>query len=201
MKTALLLSGGMDSVAIAAWKRPEVAITIDYGQKAAGAELLASRQVCRELGIDHEVVSVDCSSLGSGDMAHSAPDAAAPTTEWWPYRNQLLITLACMRIISMGVERLYIGTVRSDGESHRDGTQEFIKLTDALVAYQEGGLRVEAPAIEMSTAELVRHSGISAGLLAWSHSCHKADIACGDCRGCNKYISTYIELGAAYGFA
>jgi 7-cyano-7-deazaguanine synthase len=200
LKTALLLSGGMDSVAIAAWKRPDVALTINYGQKAAKAELVASAQVCKELGIDHEVITVDCSSLGSGDMAHAAPDAAAPTSEWWPYRNQLLITLACMRAISLGVSTLAIGTVCSDGESHLDGTPQFVRLTDALMAYQEGGLRVEAPAIEMSTAELVRHSGISAGLLAWSHSCHKADIACGNCRGCNKYLSTYAELGPEYGF-
>ena len=34
---ALLLSGGMDSIALAFWKRPEIAITIDYGQRAAEA--------------------------------------------------------------------------------------------------------------------------------------------------------------------
>ena len=35
MKTALLLSGGMHSVAIAWWRRPNIAITIDYGQLPA----------------------------------------------------------------------------------------------------------------------------------------------------------------------
>jgi len=69
---------------------------------------------------------------------------------------------------------------------------------DGLMKFQEGGLRVVAPAIGFTTAELVRMVGVPAGLLAWSHSCHKADIACGDCRGCNKYLATYVELGAEY---
>lgn len=197
MKTALLLSGGMDSLAIAWWKRPQLAITIDYGQKAAAAEILASTTICAQLGIEHSIIQVDCSSLGSGDMANRSPDAAAPTTDWWPYRNQLLITLAAMRAISNGVGILLIGTVSSD-ESHLDGTLEFVARMDSLVTYQEGGLRIEAPAIQFSTAELIRMSGVPSELLAWSHSCHKANMACGNCRGCNKYMSTYEDLGREY---
>lgn len=188
----------MDSLAIAWWKRPELAITLDYGQKAAEAEKLASAQVCKELGIRHEIVSVDCRSLGSGDMAGTPPDAAAQTSDWWPYRNQLLITLASMQAISRGMRTLYIGTVRSDGESHLDGTLEFVQKMDELMTYQEGHLRVVAPAIALSTVELIRLVAVPPGLLAWSHSCHKTNIACGNCRGCNKYIETYRELGSEY---
>lgn len=184
----------MDSLSIAWWKRPELAITIDYGQKAAEAEKQASAAVCNELGIEHQIVTVDCSSLGSGDMANSAPDAAAPTSDWWPYRNQLLVTLASMRAIAAGVNTLYIGTVRSD-DSHRDGTPDFVRLMNNLVSYQEGALGIEAPAIGMSTAELIRSSEVPPGLLAWAHSCHKANLPCGDCRGCNKFVATYRELG------
>lgn len=198
VKTGLLLSGGMDSIAIACWKRPQWAVTIDYGQKAAAAERLAATQVCRELGIEHDVITVDCSSLGSGDMAHKAVDVRGSTSDWWPYRNQLLITLASMRAIASEVQTLYIGTVKSDGESHRDGALEFVTRMDGLMQFQEGGLRVIAPAIEYTTAELIRMANVPAGLLAWSHSCHKANTACGDCRGCNKYLATYAELGGEY---
>ena len=145
MKTALLLSGGMDSLAIAWWKRPDVAITLDYGQKAAEAEKRASAAVCAQLGIEHHIVHIDCSSLGSGDMADAAPDAAAPASDWWPYRNQMLLTFSAMKCIALGVKKLLIGTVRSDG-SHIDGTPEFVNLMDQLLSMQEGGLRVEAPA-------------------------------------------------------
>lgn len=198
LKTGLLLSGGMDSISIAWWKRPQWAVTIDYGQKAAAAEKLSAVQICKELGIEHEIITVDCSVLGSGDMAHTAPDAHATTSDWWPYRNQLLITLACMRAISREVQTLYIGTVKSDGGSHRDGTPGFVSRMDGLLAYQEGVLHIVAPAIEYTTVELVRMAAVPSGLLAWAHSCHKAEIACGNCRGCNKYLATFAELGSEY---
>ena len=72
----LLLSGGMDSIALAWWLRPEQAITVDYGQLAAIAETRTSRQVCEELGIGHTVIEARCPELGSGDMAGDAPDGA-----------------------------------------------------------------------------------------------------------------------------
>jgi len=184
----------MDSVAIAWWKRPDVAITVNYGQKAARAEEAASVAVCKTLGIRHELVTVDCSSLGSGDMALAEADAAAPTSDWWPYRNQLLVTLAGMKAIALGVTTLFIGSVSSDG-SHVDGTPEFVARMDALMAFQEGGLRVEAPAISMTTAQLIRTSGVPASLMAWAHSCHKSNVPCYSCRGCNKYLETYEQVG------
>ncbi|HFU2422962.1 TPA: 7-cyano-7-deazaguanine synthase, partial [Klebsiella variicola] len=39
----------MDSVCIAWWKKPEVAFTVDYGQKAANAEVQAAEQICKIL--------------------------------------------------------------------------------------------------------------------------------------------------------
>ena len=193
MKTALLLSGGMDSLCIAWWKRPDVAITIDYGQLPAQAEIAASQAICSSLNIEHHVIRVDCRALGSGDMAGTNADQHAPASDWWPYRNQLLATLAAMKAISLGVTHLLIGTVRSDG-SHMDGTQEFVDALSKLVAMQEGGMTIEAPAIQLSTAELARMSGVPESLLAWAHSCHKANVPCGNCRGCNKYFETLLEL-------
>lgn len=193
MKTALLLSGGMDSLCVAWWKRPGVAITIDYGQLPAQAELAASAAICRELGIEHHIVSIDCRSLGSGDMAGSLASEHAPASDWWPYRNQMLITFAVMKAISLGVGRLLIGTVKSDG-THADGTPQFVSAISQLVSLQEGGIVVEAPAIELSTAELVAQSGVPMASLAWAHSCHKANVACGACRGCNKYFEVLREV-------
>lgn len=192
MKTALLLSGGMDSLSLAWWKRPDIAFTLDYGQLAAQAEIEASKTICLKLGIPHHIINIDCRQLGSGDMAGSQADSHAPASDWWPYRNQLLVTLAAMKAISFGVTHLWLGTVKSDG-FHRDGSPEFMAAISQLLSLQEGGMIVEAPAIGLSTAELVRESAIPGELLAWAHSCHKAEVACGNCRGCNKYMEGRIE--------
>lgn len=194
MKTVLLLSGGMDSVAIAWWKRPDLAITLDYGQKPAEGEIRAASAVAKEIGIEHHIVRFDLSSLGSGDLAASKPLDLAPVPEWWPFRNQMLLTVAAMKAVSLNANRLLIGCLSTDGR-HADGTAEFIAAMNAIFAVQEGTLIVEAPAITLAAVELIQESGIPFEVLAWAHSCHKANEACGECRGCLKHYDTMQALG------
>lgn len=191
---ALLLSGGMDSTSIAWWKRPDVAIFVDYGQKPAAAEETASRAVCEAIGLRHEVVRADCSGLGSGNMSEAPALAIAPVPEWWPYRNQLVLTLAGSAALRLGAKHLMIGTLATDGE-HADGRSEFIDAISGLMAMQEGGLTVGAPAIGLTAVELVRTSGIPQSVLGWAHSCHTGNLACGQCRGCRKHYATWKTLG------
>jgi 7-cyano-7-deazaguanine synthase len=194
MSTALLLSGGMDSIAIAFWRRPDLAITIDYGQIPAAAELRAANAVCADLEIVHQIIKTDLRSLGSGDMAGTAALEVASVSEWWPFRNQMLVTLAAMKGVTLGVNHLLIGTLRTDN-AHRDGTAQFIQSMSSVLEYQEGAVTLDAPAINMSSAELIRSSGIPLEVLAWAHSCHMAEEACGQCRGCRKHYETMTELG------
>jgi 7-cyano-7-deazaguanine synthase len=194
MKTALLLSGGMDSIALAFWKHPDSAITVDYGQLSAGAEINAASAVSSELRIAHYVIKADMSSLGTGDMVGKPQVDVAPVSEWWPFRNQMLITLAAMKAIHLGVNHLIIGTLKSD-EAHADGRDEFIGAMNAVLRMQEGGITLGAPAIGMGAAELIQVSGVPLEILAWAHSCHVAEHACGMCRGCRKHYETLEELG------
>lgn len=195
---ALLLSGGMDSIAVAFWQRPEIAITIDYGQRAAEAEIAAASQVAKEIGMQHEIITIDCRAIGSGDMAGNDALGVAPVPEWWPFRNQLLVTFAAARGITLGVAEVMTGSVSSDG-THADGRPEFYDAMDRVTAVQEGGIRISAPALTMTTAELVRHSGVPREILAWAHSCHTGNLACGQCRGCVKHYQVTKEIyGVAY---
>lgn len=194
MTAAVLLSGGMDSIALTYWKRPSLALTIDYGQRPAAAEVDAASEVCLELAIEHEVIRIDCSHLGSGSLASTPPSVHAPVPEWWPYRNQLLITLAAMRVLDRGVSEILFGTVRGD-DSHADGRPRFFKVITELLQAQEGGLLASAPAIELTTVDLIRKSGVPPSILGWAHSCHVANLACGTCRGCLKHYLTTSELG------
>lgn len=196
MSTALLLSGGMDSIAIAYWHRPEVAITVNYGQRPAAAEIRAANAVAEILGIDHYVIEADLRALGSGDMAGTPALDVSPVSEWWPFRNQMLVTLAAMKGVALGTQKLFIGTLKTD-EQHADGRAEFIRALDVLIGCQEGGLRLEAPAINLSAVELVHKSGITMDMLAWAHSCHVSEYACGLCRGCRKHYETLRDLGEA----
>ena len=193
MKTAILLSGGMDSIALAYWKRPTIAVTVDYGQLPAEGEIQAAKAVAEALDMQHEIIQVDCRALGVGELIGGQQLAGSPTPEWWPYRNQFLLTLAAMKVIRYGVQELMIGTVASDNV-HRDGHPAFVQLMDQVTAFQEGDLRISAPALDLTAAELVRTSGIPRSILCFAHSCHTAPVPCGECRGCLKYRATMQEL-------
>jgi 7-cyano-7-deazaguanine synthase len=183
----------MDSVSLAFWKRPQIAYTFDYGQLAAEGEIRAATAVCKQLSLKHRVICANCRQLGLGDMAGIAPPKQAPASEWWPFRNQLLITLAGAAAIADDVTELMIGAIRTD-EFHADSRPEFFRRISSLMEFQEGGIHVTTPAIEMDAVQLVRASGIPAEILAWSHSCHVAAYACGACRGCAKHAQTMKAL-------
>lgn len=195
-KVGILLSGGMDSYALAYLERPDIAVTIDYGQRAAKAEIMASQRLSERLSIQHEIINVDLTAIGSGDMHGSMALECAPASDWWPYRNQMLITLAAMKLIQMDVGRLLIATVATDS-IHRDGSIEFVRKVDELLSMQEAGMHVEAPAIHLPTDKLIQQSGIPYSILAWAHSCHTGNLACGQCRGCVKHRQIVAKLGYA----
>lgn len=197
MAKAILLSGGMDSIALAYWQRPAWAFTINYGQEPAAAEIKASKAVCGALDIEHAVLEVDCKSLGSGDLVQNQALSIAPSTEWWPYRNQLLVTLACMKGLSMGIDEVLVASVKSDG-FHQDGTAEFYYLLNNLMQFQEGQVKVSAPVLHLTSEALVIQSAVPADILFYAHSCHKANVPCGHCRGCYKYTDTIKKLQDVY---
>lgn len=194
MSELLLLSGGIDSVALAVWRMPALCLTVDYGQCAAEAEIQASTQVCTMLGLRHQVIRLDLRALGSGCMAGERRSPHSTHDEFWPFRNQLLITLGAMTAMKSSCTRVLIGTVATDSR-HLDGSSCFIKQMRELVAHQEGGIEVLAPGIELTSAQMVRAANVDPAVLGWAHSCHVGKIACGKCPGCHKHSEVMSALG------
>lgn len=195
MSDALLLSGGIDSTCVASIWPPDRAVVIDYGQVTAAAEIKAARRVGQFLQIPLTTLTADCRSLGAGLLAGAPPGPRAPNAESWPFRNQLLVTLAAMWGVGVGITTLVVGTVCDDAERHRDGSSKFVEVLDTLLALQEGKLRLRAPAIALSSAELLERASLPNGVLSQTHSCHRSVLACGQCPGCEKRTTLLADLG------
>jgi 7-cyano-7-deazaguanine synthase len=194
VKRLLLLSGGMDSIALAWALHPDLCVTIDYGQLSAEGETRAASAVCTELGLRHCVLGIDCSDLGSGEMLGTPSASVSPAPEWWPFRNQLLITMGAALALKEGLNAVVIGTVASD-QVHVDGQIEFTEAMNRLLEMQEGHILLQAPGIGETTAQLCRRVGVPHSILGWAHSCHVGAFACGLCRGCCKHRESMRELG------
>jgi 7-cyano-7-deazaguanine synthase len=192
MSTLLLFSGGIESTAIAYWKRPDFLLHIDYGHLPALGELRAARAIATRINLPLKAVRADCSTIGSGELAGCTPIACAPSPSWWPFRNQLLVTLGATVALDLGADIVLFGSVASD-RLYADGTPQFLDTLRALIGLQEGNLCLEAPAINLTTSQLVQESHVPYSLLAWTHSCHVSNWACGQCRGCIHHYQVMQE--------
>lgn len=190
-RALLLLSGGLDSTALAAIHRPALTLFIDYGQRPADAESRAAAKTAELLGLPHEQITLGLDAIGGGLMFDEAPLAGAPSPEWWPYRNQLLVTAAAAVALRRGLGVVMTGTVAEDGARHADGTEAFYTALDQVLRLQEGGVRVTAPAIASTTEALLAKAALPASLTTWTVSCHRATLPCGDCPGCWKRLRVF----------
>ena len=184
--TVLLLSGGLDSAALAARIRPSLTLFVDYGQKPRDAEARAARAVADYLNLPFVSVALPLGDLGGGLMHDDTPMREAPSPEWWPFRNQFLATAGAAIAVRHRLTTVALASVRGDGDRHVDGSLPFYVHLDAVMRLQEGGVRVEAPSIHLSTVELLREIDAPRSLIGWTVSCHRSNESCGDCPGCWK---------------
>jgi len=194
---ALLFSGGVESTCLAVLTKPDIALTIDYGQVCAPGEIRAAKHIASVVGMSHRVIEVSLGHLGTGEMTGiPSEDAGTRVPEHWPFRNQMLLTVGAMALAGSDLRELIIGTVLTD-RVHNDGTPEFLSAMERLLQTQLSDFKLSAPASTITTDDLVRRSGVSRDLLGWTFSCHRSELACGACRGCNKSIDLFARLGGA----
>lgn len=180
----LLFSGGIDSTVLAWWQKPDRLLFVDYGQVSAPGEERAATPIARDLALPLDIRRVDLRAFGHGVMVGGAalnPDAP----EFWPYRNQMLVTMAAMAYADQARLTIAIGTVLGD-DVHPDGSPGFRAAMNAVLASQ-GIATLEAPGAEASTEDLILRSGTPMSVLGWTFSCHTGAWACGQCRGCAKH--------------
>ncbi len=189
----LLYSGGVESTCLIKLEKPDRALFIDYGQLPAKGELSAATKIANLLEVPLDVIDVDISKIGSGELVGRDTTSYASVSEAWPFRNQFFLTVASMKYAGSGLSELQIGTVKSDSV-HPDGTPEFIQAINALTKCELPEIEVAAPAIHMTTEQLVIHSGLGRDVLSWAFSCHRGEIACGTCRGCSKTLDVLRKV-------
>lgn len=186
----LLFSGGIDSTALAWSERPDELLFVDYGQCSAAGERRAAFAIAEALDLPISVREVSFKSMGSGSLVgEHNPIATAP--EFWPFRNQMLITIAVMAYATSEPLDVLIGTVASD-VIHPDGRPAFLAAASDLVGLQ-GRYSVRAPASEIDSSVLLQRSTLPSEILGWTFSCHTGEWACGQCRGCRKHDEVVRE--------
>ena len=211
----VLLSGGLDSattLAIArSWGYENYALSFDYGQRH-GRELDAAKEIARSLGAkEHRLVKIDnrifARSALTDDVqvpksrSEKEMGAGIPAT-YVPARNTIFLAHALAWAETIPAGHIFIGANAIDYSGYPDCRPEFIALFETLAnvgtkAGTEGArLRVHAPLIKMSKADIVRKAIELNVDLSLTHSCYDPTPdgrACGKCDSCQLRLKGFRE--------
>ena len=217
-RAVVLLSGGLDSATCLAIARAAGhechTLAFDYGQRHR-VELDAAARVSRALGAEnHRVLGIDLRGVvGGSALTADIPvpkgrggDAPGIPVTYVPGRNTLFLAAALGLAEVLGTGHIYIGVNALDYSGYPDCRPEFIEAFErmanlALREAVEGRVRVRihAPLLELSKADIIRR-GLALGLdYGLTHSCYDPapdGISCGTCDSCALRLKGFREAGA-----
>lgn len=221
MKRAVcLLSGGLDSttsLAIAQHEGYEVyALSFRYGQRHS-VELEKAKEFARDREVArHVVIDIDLRSFGGSALTddievpkgHRVEDIAdAIPVTYVPARNTIFLSFALGWAEVLGAQDIFVGVNAMDYSGYPDCRPEYIQAFEhlgnlATKAGVEGRqhLKIRAPLINMSKADIIRKGLELSVNFAETTSCYDPGPdarPCGQCDSCLLRAKGFAEAGIA----
>jgi 7-cyano-7-deazaguanine synthase len=216
-RAVVLLSGGLDSATCLAIARSQgfeaYALSVAYGQRHA-AELDAALRVATTLGaVEHRVAHVDLGQFGGSALTDASikvpvdgvhPDVIPVT--YVPARNTVMLSLAVGWAEVLGANDIFVGVNAVDYSGYPDCRPTYIAAFETMAnlatrAGVEGHrLRIHAPLIELSKAQIVEQGSRLGVDYSMTVSCYQADHdgrACGQCDACRLRRAGFESAGLA----
>ena len=203
----IILSGGMDSVTLLYDHKDRIAlaITFDYGSNHNKREAAFARKHCEALGIEHLLIPLDFmgryfkSSLleGADAIPEGDYDEANMKSTVVPFRNGIMLSIACGIAESRGLTKVMIANHFGDHSIYPDCRAEFIRpMSEAMRAGTYIGVEIMAPYTDISKTGIAligKRLGID---YSQTYSCYKGgERHCGKCGTCMERKEALREAG------
>jgi len=207
VKSIVLLSGGLDSTVCLKKTVDEgnalLALTFDYGQKAAKKELAAARSICRKLKVKHQSVNLRwLGKLGNSALLANNPkvpqlDEGADKKDlqkaardvWVANRNGVFINIGAAFAEGMGCESVVAGFNRDEAELFPDNSVQYLAAANTALRFSTlSGVSVASYTAYLSKNEILKLGmDIKAPLdLIWY--CYLGGQSpCGRCQSCINF--------------
>ncbi len=206
-----ILSGGLDSTTATKLALQDyqvvLAITFDYGQRAAQKEMAAAKHFCNKEGIKHQMIEIPWlaswtkTSLVNQqreipevevkelDLNHDA-DLERAKNVWVPNRNGVFISIAAAAAESVEAEAVITGFNEEEAASFPDNSQSYLEaITNSLSFSTLNQVKVISPTIRLNKTEVFRtavHLGIDPDKLWWCYQ--GGDKPCRKCESCTRNL-------------
>ena len=207
-KAVVPVSGGIDSSVILAYAKTKhtqvFPITFDYNQRHSKELMFAEMQTGKDynkisLSFFRDIVTTSSLTNDNINVAKTRDVLGdAQTVNYVPFRNQMLLSIACAYAESVDANAVYHGAALIDSQAgYWDGSVEFLNSINNLIALnRKHKINIEAPLIDKTKAEIIL-MGKDLGVdFARTWTCYEGrNIACGYCTSCSSRIKGFLDAG------
>lgn len=210
-KHLVLLSGGLDSTVNLASShskgRARMAVTCDYGQRAASREIKASEALCRHYNIPHRIIRIPwLGKLAANPLTDEKPELPDPAMMdeksadaqvWVPNRNGLLLNIAAAIAEAMEIDHVLVGFNAEEAENFPDNSEDFLRAAQRAFEYStQSKVKLVCHTIDMRKPEIIklaRDMGAPLQLCWWCYD--GGEEMCGRCGSCRRFLHAAKESG------
>lgn len=209
MKVVVLCSGGMDSVTALHWARSThdvvAVVSFDYGAKHNAREIPFAAEHAGVVGTRHEIIALDfvnrlfASDLlqSGGDIPEGHYEAENMKRTVVPFRNAIMLSIACGFAESVGAEGLVIAAHGGDHAIYPDCREDFMRaMGDAMRLGTYAGVQLLRPFIALNKGRIAAEGARLGVDFARTWSCYKGGaVHCGRCGTCVERREAFAEAG------
>ena len=208
-KSVVLLSSGLDST-VNFWLevqkgRAALALTFDYGQRAAPREIERARALADLAGVRHQSLDLKwfreftrTSLVSSGMQVPTGPQVQiddlaqserTAKSVWVPNRNGIFLSIAAAFAEGLGAEVIVPGFNLEEAATFPDNTQAYMEsMTAALRFSTANQVRVECSTVGMQKTEIVELGRKLKAPFELMWPCYLGgETPCGECESCQRF--------------
>lgn len=217
LKSIVLLSSGLDSTVnlFEAHREGSVllALTFNYGQRAASKEILSSRRLAERLSIPHQVVDLPYVGLwGQSSLTHK--DQKLPVSEqvqiddlkvsqstakavWVPNRNGVFLNIAAGFAESLGADTVVPGFNLEEAQTFPDNSKAYMQALDHSFSYSTGNkVKVKCWTVDLDKTAIAKRALELQVPLEMMWPCYESlDRWCGQCESCQRAKRALFATG------
>lgn len=219
MKSIVLLSGGLDSLVSLAWAKKEsevvLALTFDYGQKAAQKEISAAKQIALAYNVPHEIIKLPwLAQITNTSLVSKKADIPFFTERdivnrieitqesakavWVPNRNAVFVNIAGSFAESLPADMIVAGFNSEEAATFPDNSLQFVNTQNNLFRLST----MSKPKV-LSYVQTYNKRGIVNVAVKLNvpfnliYSCYRGetDKMCGRCESCVRVKRAFKDTG------
>ena len=209
MKAVVLLSGGMDSSTLMYYvkyilDREPIALTFKYGQKAQEKELECAKKLCEIIGAEHHVFDISdifgyflSAILKGKNIPIPGGEVRGIPPTYVPYRNTILLSLACGFAESHDISEVYYAANEVDYSGYPDCRLDYIIMFNELSRKAaRNPVNVYAPLAGFAKWQIVKLGEKLHVPWKYTWSCYRSGpTPCGRCPSCKLRAEAFRKAG------